>query len=216
MAGATHPKNKTFLTSFTPDQLRDSLVAQEWLKSVSHLDGSDNQKDLLLRYVGAELPVDRFDTALAITRRFASDDDQQDVYKRLVNLPQLRVYDSAYARPWLCAGWAVGPRRHEKRDLLLLYLDTSAKPQKTLPADQFDSVMAITGRLDASEDQKDILELLIGLPPATDAEWTGLIRATSALQPDEIKSGLLLKIAPKLPLDRQSSGAVPVGGKVDL
>jgi hypothetical protein len=191
-------EREDLLNRFTPDQLQDSAVAQEWLKSVGQLDVSDMKKDLLLHFIGTGLTIGQFDTVLAVTIRFGSDDDQQDVYKKLVNLPQLQRRDSAFAQPWLRAVGRLGPSEM-KKDLLLQFLDTTIRPRETLPADQFDTVMAITRRFDAVEDQKDVLDVLIGLPPPTDAEWLGLIRATGALQPDEIKSDLLLKIAPKMP-----------------
>ncbi|HLX66949.1 MAG TPA: hypothetical protein VKR41_08125, partial [Puia sp.] len=83
--------------------------------------------------------------------------------------------------------------------LLLQYLGESNQPKETLPAGQFDTVVAITGRFGSPEDQKEILEKLIDLPPATDAEWVTLIRATGDLEADYIKTDLLLKIAPEMP-----------------
>jgi hypothetical protein len=122
------PGQQNFLSLFSRNQLRDSAVAQEWLKDVSHIDAP-----------------------------------------------------------------------YEKKDLLLKYLDTSIKPDQSLSAGQFDIVLAITGKFESPEDQKEILDRLIGMQPATDSEWTGLLRATGALQPDYIKSELLPKIASKMP-----------------
>ena len=183
---------------FSREQLRDTAVAKEWLSAVGLIDASYMKKDLLKNYIDSNLKADRFDTVLAITCRFGSDKDQQEIYKNLIDLPQLRVRDSAFAQPWLRAIGRLGPS-YVKMDLLLQYLDTSVKPKIPLPADQFDTVLAITGKFDAPEDQKEILERLIDMPPATDVQWTGLIRATGALQADYIKSDLLLKIAPKMP-----------------
>ena len=156
------------------------------------------KKDLLLKFVDSSLPADQVDTVLAITRRFGSDNDQQDVYKSLVDLPKLRLFDSAFAQPWLRAVGELGPS-YMKKDLLVKFLDTTVKPRETLPADQFDTVLAISGRFENPEDQKEILKQLIRLPPTTDAEWTGLIRATGAFQAEYIKSELLPEIASRMP-----------------
>lgn len=186
------------LSLFTRDRLHDSVVARKWLLAVGHIDASYVKKDLLNNYIDSNLQADRFDTVLAITSRFGSEPDQQEIYKNLAGLPQLRTRDSAFAQPWLSAVGQLGPS-YMKKDLLLQYLDTSIKPHETLPAGQFDTVLAVTGRFESPEDQKEILDRLIGLSPATDTEWAGLIRAIGALQPDYIKSELLPKIASIMP-----------------
>jgi hypothetical protein len=186
------------LDLFTKDHLRDSAVAQQWLNTVGHIDASYMKKDLLLKFIDSTLPAEEVDTVLAITGRFGSESDQQDIYKELADLPRLRRHDSAFAQPWLRAVGELGPT-YMKKDLLLQFLDTTVKPGETLPIDQFDTVLAITGRFESSEDQKEILERLVGLPPTVDAEWTGLIRATGALQADYIKSDLLPEMASKMP-----------------
>ena len=97
------------LDLFTKDQLRDSATAHAWLHVVGNIDASYMKKDLLLKFVDSGLPADQVDTVLAITRRFGSDNDQQDVYKSLVDLPKLRLFDSAFAQPWLRAVGELGP-----------------------------------------------------------------------------------------------------------
>jgi hypothetical protein len=192
------PQRQHLLELFTKDQLRDSATAHAWLNAVGNIDASYMKKDLLLKYVDNSLTADRFDTVLAIARRFGSENDQQDVYKRLVDLPNLRLFDSAFVQPWLSAVGELGPS-YMKKDLLQQFLDTTVNPRNPLPGAQFDRVLAITGRFESPEDQKEILQRLIGLPPATDAGWEGLIRATGALQADYIKSDLLPEIASKMP-----------------
>jgi hypothetical protein len=187
-----------FLNRFPRAQLKDSAVAQEWLNVVGHIDPSYIKKDLLKNYIDSSLPADRFDTVLAIVSRFGSEPDQQEIYKNLMDLPQLRTRDSAFAGPWLSAVGRLGPS-YMKKDLLLEYLDTTAKPRPPIPVDQFDTVLAVTGRFETAEDQKEILDRLISLLPGADAQWISLIRATGALQPDYIKSELLPKIASKMP-----------------
>lgn len=187
-----------FLNLIPRLQLNDSAVAQEWLRAVGHIDPAYVKKDLLKNYIDSTLPADRLDTVLAITSRLGSEPDEQDIYKSLIHLPQFRMRDSGVARPWLSAVGRLGPS-YMKKDLLLEYLDTTVKPRAPLPSDQFDTLLAITGRLESPEDQKEILERLIDVPPTTEAEWTGLIRTTGALQPDYLKSELLPKIASKMP-----------------
>jgi hypothetical protein len=186
------------LDLFTKEQLRDSATAHKWLHVVGNIDASYMKKDLLRKFIDSSLPADQVDSLLAITRRFGSENDQQDVYKSLVDLPKLRLFDSAFTQPWLRAVGELGPS-YMKKDLLVQFLDTTVKPRETLPADQFDTVLAITGRFDNPEDQKEILKRLISLQPTTDAEWTGLLRATGAFQAEYIKSELLPEIASRMP-----------------
>jgi hypothetical protein len=208
-----------YLGLFPLEQLRDNAIAQAWLKSVGRLEQAYMKKDLLLHFIDSGLPADRFDTVLEITKRFRSEPDQQDVYKRLLDLPQLRMRDSAFAQPWLCAVGQLDPS-YVKKDLLLLYLNTLTKSQERLPADQFDTVLAVTGRFGSPEDQKEVYDRLIDVPPVTNTEWIGLIRSTGALQPDYLKSELLLKIAPKMPrtdslISAYSSSAKRIQGDMD-
>jgi hypothetical protein len=200
------------LDLFTKDQLRDSATAHEWLHVVGDIDASYMKKDLLLKFIDSSLPADQVDTLLAITRRFGSENDQQDVYKGLVDLPKLRLFDSAFAQPWLRAVGELGPS-YMKKDLLVKFLDTAVNPRETLPADQFDTVLAITGRFDNPEDQKEILKRLISLQPTTDAEWTGLLRATGAFQAEYIKSELLPEIASRMPRTDSLRAAYSVAAK---
>jgi hypothetical protein len=186
------------LSQFGRGRLRDSAVAQEWLSAVGHIGQSYMEKDLLLNYIDTGLTTDRFDTVLAIAGRFGSPNDQQEVYQRLAELPHFRVYDSAVAQPWLYAVGEIGPT-YLKKDLLLRFLQTDSNRAGGLPVDQFDTVLAITGRFESPEDSKEIYDDLISLPPSTEAEWGRLVRAVGALGPDYLKSELLLKIAPKMP-----------------
>jgi hypothetical protein len=186
------------LNLFRRVQLRDSAVARKWLSDVGHLRASYMEKDLLMNYIDTGLTADQFDTVVAVAGRFESPNDQQEVYKRLAELPQFRAYDSDYARPWLYAVGQIGPS-YLKKDLLLRYLQTDSNRPGGPPVDQFDTLLAITGRFESAEDSKEIYEKMIGLSSQTDAEWIGLIRAIGALGPDYLKSDLLLKIAPKMP-----------------
>src|SRR6185312_17151467 len=71
-------------------QMREPAYAVPWLAAVGRLDPSYMKKDLLLRFIGkdpgAVLAPALFDTVLGITRRFGSGEDEQEVYKRMVDL----------------------------------------------------------------------------------------------------------------------------------
>jgi|GEM_PF-1105711 hypothetical protein len=205
-------EKQDFLKRFTPDQLRDSAVVQEWLNVLGQIGPSYMKKDLLLSYIDTGLTADRFDTVLAITMRFESPNDQQEVYERLAGLPPIQVHDSAFAQPWLSAVGQIGPS-YIKKGLLLNYLRPDSSRANPLPGGQFSSVLAITGRFESPEDQKEILDRLIELPPTNDVEWIGLIRATGALQPDYLKTELLLKMAPGMPRTDSLRGAYRLSAK---
>ena len=187
------------LERFGRDQLRDSAVAHEWLSAVGHIEASFVKKGLLLKHLDSGLTADRFDSVVAITSRLGSDGDQQDIYKSLADLPGMRRHDSVFAQPWL---GAVGElqQSYMKKDLLLLYLrpaDSAGGPP--VPADQFDTVLAIVGRFGSSVDEQEVYKVLSDLPGKTDGEWTGLLRAAGTLNEDYLKSELLLRIAANMP-----------------
>jgi hypothetical protein len=110
----------------------------------------------------------------------------------------MRMHDPVFGQPWLSAVGQMGPS-YLKKALLLHYLQSNDTGANVLPAGQFSTLLAITGRFESPEDQKEILERLIARPPTTDAEWTSLIRATGALPADYLKSELLPQIASKMP-----------------
>jgi hypothetical protein len=192
------PEEQHLLSLFSRDQLRDSVVAQKWLSAVGHLHASYMEKDLLIKYVDTSVAADRFDTVLAIAGRFESPEDQRQVYERLTELTPMRMHDPVFGQPWLSAVGQMGPS-YLKKALLLHYLQSDDTGANVLPAGQFNTLLAITGRFESPEDQKEILERLIARPPTTDAEWTSLIRATGALPADYLKSELLPQIASKMP-----------------
>ena len=136
---------------------------------------------------------------------------EQQHYLGLFPLEQLR--DTAVAQAWLKSVGRLD-QAYMKKDLLLHYIDSG------LPAAGFDTVLAVTGRFGSPEDQKEVYDRLIDVPPVTSAEWIGLIRATGALPPDYLKSELLLKIAPKMPrtdslISAYSSSAKRIQGDMD-
>jgi hypothetical protein len=192
------PEQQHLLSLFSRGQLRDSAVSQKWLSAVGHLRTSYMEKDLLMHYIDTDLTADRFDTVVAVAGRFESPNDQKEVYQRLADIAAIRLHDSLFAQPWLYAVGQIGPS-YIKKDLLLLYLQTDINRASGLPVDQFDTVLAITRRFESPQDSKEIYDKLVGLPPQNDIEWAGLIHAVGALEPDYLKSDLLLKIAPKMP-----------------
>lgn len=121
---------------------------------------------------------------------------EQLQYLGRFSLKQLR--DTGVARAWLHSVGRLEPS-YVKKDLLFKYIDTLVKAREVLPADQFDTVLAVTGRFGSDEDQKEVYDRLIAMPPATGEEWIGLIRAAGNLEPDFSKSEMLVKIAPKMP-----------------
>jgi hypothetical protein len=211
-SSANTTEQQHLLSQFGRGRLRDSAVSQKWLSAVGHIGPSYMEKDLLLKYIDSGLTTDRFDTVLAIAGRFGSPNDQQEVYQRLAELPQIRVYDSAVAQPWLNAVGEIGPT-YLKKDLLLRFLRTDSRRARGLPVDQFDTLLAITSRFGSPEDSKEIYNDLISLPPSTDTEWARLVRAVGALGPDYLKSELLLKIASKMPRSDSLVSAYRISAK---
>ncbi|HLI92564.1 MAG TPA: hypothetical protein VKU83_03105 [Puia sp.] len=185
------------LEEFHRARLDDPAVAREWLTVVGHLDASYMKKNLLLKYIDSSLTVDQFDTVLAITSRFESDADEQDIYKSLVDLPQLRMDDSAYAQPWLSA---VGQLEasYQKKDLLLTFIGRDSAGAGLAPR-LFDTVVAITGRFGSSADELEVYKRLSRLPGITAEEWADLLQASVTLDADYLKGELLRTIALKMP-----------------
>lgn len=187
-----------FLDIFSGDQLRDSAVAHEWLTTVGHIDASYMKKELLLKHIDSNMTADRFDSVIGITSRFGSDIDEQDIYKSLLELPGLRLYNSAFAQPWLRAVGRL-EASYMKKDLLLRYLRPDEAAGGPIPGDQFDTVLSITRHFGSSVDEQEVYKRLADLPGKTDAEWSGLILAAGTLDADYLKSELLLRIAPDMP-----------------
>jgi hypothetical protein len=200
------------LSRFSRDQLRDSVVTRKWLSDVAHIGESYLEKDLLMNYIDTGLTTDRFDTVLAIAGRFGTPEDSKEIYQRLAEIEAHRLHDSAFAGPWLQAVGHIDPS-YIKKGLLLDFLQTDSNRNDGLPPEQFDAILAIAGRFETPEDSKEIYEKLIALPPQTDAEWRGLIRAVGALEPDYLKSDLLLTIAPKMPRNDSLVSAYRIAAK---
>jgi hypothetical protein len=197
-------ERQQLLSRFNRESLGDSAVASEWLIAVGNLDQAYVKKDLLLRYIGedagagAGIAPDRFDAVLAITGRFGSDYDEQEVYKRLADVPRLRTHDSAYTLPWLSAVGKLN-ESYMKKDLLLRFLPEDSNAGGIVSVDEFDSVIAVTRRFQNSVDEQEVYKRLADLPVKSDPEWAGLIRAAGGLNEDYMKTELMLKIAQKMP-----------------
>lgn len=169
----------------------DALLAE--LARLRMEGARDQYLDLLFR--ADTLTVAQRITLLHLLAGSTNATEQQHYLGRF-NARQLQ--DTAVAAAWLNSVGELGPA-YMKKDLLLKYLDTLAKTKDTLPAAQFDTVLALTGRFDSPGEQKEVYGRLIDMPPTTNEEWIGLIRATGNLEPDVWKSDLLLKIAPTMP-----------------
>jgi hypothetical protein len=81
------------LTELPSFRAHDSDYARPWLQAVGQIGPSYIKKDLLLRYLqtGSDrndsLPVDQFDTVLAIAARFESPEDSKEIYEKLIGFP---------------------------------------------------------------------------------------------------------------------------------
>ena len=81
------------LTELPSFRAHDSDYARPWLQAVGQIGPSYIKKDLLLRSLqtGSDrndsLPVDQFDTVLAIAARFESPEDSKEIYEKLIGFP---------------------------------------------------------------------------------------------------------------------------------
>ena len=154
------------LEQFSREQLSDSAVAREWLTVVGHIDASYMKKDLLVKHLDSNLTAGQFNTMLATTSRFESDVDEQDVYKSMLQLPQLRSHDSAYALPWLHAV-AQLDQAYMKKDLLLGFIgkEAGADGRSPMSPTLFNKVVVVTSNFGSDVDQQEVYKSLLDLPP---------------------------------------------------
>lgn len=169
----------------------DALLAE---LSNLHMEGSRDPYLKLLFQTDTLTAAQR----IRLLQLLDSSNNEQEQQQYLGRFPGTRLRDSGVARAWLQSVGRLRPA-YMKKGLLLKYLDTLTRSQEPLPAGQFDTILAVTARFGSPEDAKEVYNRLIDLPPATDAQWVGLIRATGSLGPDDMKSELLLKIATGMP-----------------
>jgi hypothetical protein len=153
----------------------------------------DAYLDLLLK--GDSLTSDE---TIELLRRLDDGNNSTEAERFLKRFRPDRLRDSAVAQEWLRVAGHLNASYMEK-ELLLYYLRADTASNAGLPEDQWDSVLAITGRFNASYDEKEVYERMVQVPVKTDAEWVGLIGAVGSLDADYLKTDLLVAIAAKMP-----------------
>jgi hypothetical protein len=115
----------------------------------------------------------------------------------LVRFTQAQLKDSSVGSYWLSAVKDIWPDGN-KKDLLMRYVGEVAD-STGLPDNRFDSVMAAAGHIGSDGEREDLYHMLIDSVKKTDAEWISLIRAGTAMDNDNDKSDMLVRIAQKMP-----------------
>jgi len=115
----------------------------------------------------------------------------------LERFTQAQLKDSIVGSYWLATVKDIFPDDN-KKDLLMHYLGQVAD-SSVLEGNRFDSVVAAASHIGSDGDREDLYHILIDSVKKTDAEWITLIRAGAAMEDDNSKSGMLVKIAQKMP-----------------
>jgi hypothetical protein len=135
---------------------------------------------------------------IRLLRQLDSGHNMMEVQRYLTRFKPDRLRDPAVAQEWLAVVGHLDASYMEK-DLLLYYLRADTAANAGLPEDRWDTVLAITGRIHSSNDEKEVYERMALVPVKTDAEWAGLIRAAGSLDAEYLKADLLVAIAAKMP-----------------
>ena len=117
----------------------------------------------------------------------------------LERFTQAQLNDSIVGSYWLTTVKGIFPDDN-KKDLLMRYIGQVAD-STGLPNNRFDSVVAAAGHIGSDGEREDLYLLLIDSVKKTDAEWISLIRAGAAMDNDNSKSDMLVRIAKKMPID---------------
>ena len=117
----------------------------------------------------------------------------------LARFTQAQLKDSIIGTYWLATARDIWPDNN-KKDLLMRYVGQVAD-STGLPNNRFDSVVAAAGHIGSDGEREDLYHLLIDSVKKTDAEWISLIRAGAAMENDNSKSDMLVRIAKKMPID---------------
>ena len=117
----------------------------------------------------------------------------------LERFTQAQLNDSIVGSYWLTTVKDIFPDDN-KKDLLMRYIGQVAD-STGLPNNRFDSVVAAAGHIGSDGEREDLYLLLIDSVKKTDAEWISLIRAGAAMDNDNSKSDMLVRIAKKMPID---------------
>lgn len=117
----------------------------------------------------------------------------------LERFTQAQLKDSIVGSYWLATVKDIFPDDN-KKDLLMRYVGQVAD-STGLAGNRFDSVVAAASHIGSDGEREDFYHLLIDSVKKTDAEWISLIRAGAAMENDDDKSNLLVRIAKKMPID---------------
>jgi len=117
----------------------------------------------------------------------------------LERFTQAQLKDSIVGSYWLATVKDIFPDDN-KKDLLMHYVGQVAD-STGLANSRFDSVVTVARHIGSDGDREDFYHLLIDSVKKTKAEWISLIRAGAAMDNDDEKSGLLVRIAQKMPVD---------------
>ncbi len=153
------------LEQFSREQLQDSAVAKEWLIVVGHINEAYLKKDLLVKHLDSGLTAERFGSMLAITSKFESNVDEQEVYKAMLQLPQFQRHDSAFALPWLHAVGQLN-EAYTKKDLLLNFIQKDAGDEvgSRMTPTIFNKVLLVTSNFGSDVDEQEVYKSLLGPP----------------------------------------------------
>lgn len=116
----------------------------------------------------------------------------------LARFTQAQLKDSIVGSYWLATVKDIFPD-DDKKDLLTHYVG-QVTDSAGLANNRFDSVVAAAGHIGSDGDRKDFYYLLIDSVKKTDGEWISLIRAGAAMENEDEKSDLLVRIAKKMPV----------------
>jgi hypothetical protein len=117
----------------------------------------------------------------------------------LEQFTQAQLKDSIVGSCWLAVVEDIFPDDN-KKDLLTRYVGQVAD-STGLANNRFDSVVAAASHIGSDGEREDFYHILIDSVKKTDGEWISLIRAGAAMENEEDKSDLLVRIAKKMPVD---------------
>jgi hypothetical protein len=109
-----------------------------------------------------------------------------------------QLKDSIVGSYWLATVRDIFPDEN-KKDLLMRYIG-QVSDSSGLANNRFDSVVAAASHIGSDGEREDLYHILVDSVKKTDAEWISLIRAGAAMENDNEKSDLLVRIAKKMPV----------------
>jgi hypothetical protein len=109
-----------------------------------------------------------------------------------------QLKDSIVGSYWLATVKDIFPDEN-KKDLMMRYIG-QVSDSSGLGGNRFDSVVAAVSHIGSDGDREDLYHVLIDSVKKTNAEWSSLIRAGAAMENDNEKSDMLVRIAKKMPV----------------